>query len=335
MKSHPIVKSLLVLATVLNLVTNSASQIAGGMNETTATGLGGNNFIAGIVFSPYGTPINVRMRIRLTSPTAGEYIITTDDRGQFVFSGLVAGNYIVSIDNEKDYHSISQNVDITLSRGRQTYNISIHLVENRKVTAKPSVVNKAALEIPKKARTCYQKALKLSNDGNYTSAIEQLELALRAYPDFTMAYNEIAVQYLKLNDLEKAKEALQTALNIDSEAFEPMVNYGIVLFRLKKFPESEIALRKVLKLKDSPVGFYYLGRTLTALERFDDAETAFLTSIKLGDGEMKEAHRMLANVYINKSDNQRAIEQLTIYLELVPNAPDAPHLKQVLEQLKN
>lgn len=81
--------------------------------------------------------------------------------------------------------------------------------------------------------------------------------------------------------------------------------------------------------------FYYPERTLAALEKYDEAEKAFLSAIKLGEGEMKEAHRMLASMYINKGDNQKAIEQLTIYLKLVPNAPDAQHLRQVIEQLKN
>jgi tetratricopeptide (TPR) repeat protein len=314
---------------------HTTAQIAGGINETTGTSLGGNNFIAGTIFSPIGTPINIRTRIRLSSQTGGEYISTTDDRGQFVFSGLAAGNYTITFDGDKDFQFASQQVEVLQTRGRQTYNISIRLVENKKTTAKPGVINKAAVGIPPKAIAFYQKSLTLSKDGKYKEAIEQLKLAVGEYAEFTMAFNEIAVQYLKLNELEKAEEALQSALKIDSEAFEPMVNYGIVLYRLKKYPEGEIAMKNVLKLKDSVVGYYYLGRTLAALEKYDEAEKAFLSAIKLGEGEMKEAHRMLASMYINKGDNQKAIEQLTIYLKLVPNATDAKHLQQVIEQLKN
>lgn len=314
---------------------NNFAQIAGGINETTGTSLGGNNFIAGTIFSPIGIPINIRTRIRLSSQAGAEYISTTDDRGQFVFSGLAAGSYTITFDGDKDFQFASQQVEVLQTRGRQTYNISIRLVENKKAIAKPGVINKSNIGIPKKALDIYQKALALSKDGKYSEAIEQLKLAIGEYDKFTMAYNEIAVQYLKLNELEKAEEALQTALKIDSEAFEPMVNYGIVLFRLKKYSESEATLINVLKLKDSVVGYYYLGRTLTALEKFDDAEKAFLSAIKFGEGEMKEAHRMLASMYINKGDNQKAIEQLTIYLKLVPDAPDAKHLQQVIGQLKN
>src|SRR6185295_16583734 len=42
----------------------ATGQIAGGLTETTNAGLGGNNFVVGTVFSPAGSPINTRIRIR-------------------------------------------------------------------------------------------------------------------------------------------------------------------------------------------------------------------------------------------------------------------------------
>src|SRR5678815_1404552 len=72
-------------------------QIAGGLTETTNTRLGGNNYIAGTVYAPDGTPITVRMRIKLTSPEYGEILASTDDRGRFVFSELAAGVYTIVI----------------------------------------------------------------------------------------------------------------------------------------------------------------------------------------------------------------------------------------------
>lgn len=310
------------------------AQITGGLNETTKTGLGGNNYIVGTVFTPQGSPINTRMRIRLASQTAGEYITNTDDRGQFIFSGLAAGTYTVSIEGERDYQSVSQQIEVIQTRGAQTYSASIRLVESTKSNPKPGVVDSANLAIPKKALSYYKKSISLSKDGKSNEAIEQLKLAIKEYADFTMAYNEIGVQYLILNELEKAEEALKTAVKIAPQAFEPAINYGIVLFRLKKYSESETVLDNVLKLKDSAVGFYYLGRTQSALEKYEESEKALLSAIKTGNGEMKEAHRMLANVYINTGDKEKAIEQLTIYLKLVPNPPDVQRLKEVLERLK-
>src|SRR6185503_16736951 len=86
----------------------AAGQIAGGLTETTNTRLGGNNYIVGMVFSPAGLPINTRMNIRLTSPTWGDIMATTDDRGRFVFSGVGSGDYTIVIDGEKEFEPVRQ-----------------------------------------------------------------------------------------------------------------------------------------------------------------------------------------------------------------------------------
>src|SRR6266404_3662568 len=107
----------------------SHPQIPGGMNETTATRLGGNNFLVGTVFWPSGGPIIFRMPVTLTPPITGDVIATTDDRGQFLFSGLNAGEYSVLIDGDRNYEPVSQRVEVAQSRSPspQTYTISIRL----------------------------------------------------------------------------------------------------------------------------------------------------------------------------------------------------------------
>ncbi len=321
---------------LLVLVSANRSQIAGGMNETTATRLGGNNYLTGTVYSPAGRPISVRMGIRLSSPTAGDYIITTDDRGQFVFSGLVAGTYSIVIDHERDFEAVSQTVDIIQSRNAspQTYMMTVQLIDRRTTDRKPGVINNLSADVPKEASVLYRKALDLAKAGDHEAAIEQLRLAVYEYPKFTLALNEIGVQFLKLNQLEKADLVLQLALKIDHEAYEPLMNRGIALFRLKRYVESESSLRSALKVNDTAVGHYCLGRTLTGLKRYDDAEKELNSALELGGDAMNEAHRMLASMYIAKGDNRRAAEQLKEYLKLVPGAADAEHLRQVILELK-
>lgn len=313
------------------------AQIAGGMTETTNTNLGGNNFIVGTVFWPSGRPINVRMAIKLASMTKGDIMANTDDNGQFIFSKVGAGNYFIVIDGEQDFEPLAQAVDISTSRNPvpQTYNVSVRLRDKTKSGMKPAVIDQASLGIPKRASEFFKKAGALSAAGDHKGAVEQLEHAIAEYPGFFDAYNELGVQYMQLNDLAKADATLQLALKIKANGFEPLVNRGITLFRLKRYPDAETSLRAAIAAKEqSAVAHYYLGRTQIGLEKYDAAETELNQAIKIGGDDMKEGHRMLANLFIQKGDDRNAVKELEIYLKLAPGAPDAANLRKVINQLK-
>lgn len=333
-------RSVLLAVIFLYSVALAAGQIAGGLTETTNTRLGGNNYIVGTVFSPNGVPINTRMSIRLSSPTWGDILATTDDSGRFVFSGVGSGVYTVVIDGEKEFEPVRQEVDIIRPRSSvpETYTMSIRLraIENVKSKAeKPSVISATNAGVPKRAMDLYQKASTLTAAKDYKGAIEKLKLAVAEYPAFVNALNQMGVLYLKLNDLEMADEALQAALRIKPDAYEPLVNRAIALFRLGRFKDAETVLRETLKVKaESPVAYYYLGRTLNKMGRNNEAETAYLTCIKMSPDEFKEAHRLLAVIYLDRGASQRVIEELETYLRLVPTAPDAADLRKVIERIK-
>jgi Tfp pilus assembly protein PilF len=329
------VSNLILLSTLF--VFPVRSQIAGGMNETTSSNWGGNNYIAGIVFWPDGSPVNTRISIKLQSMTKGEILASTDDSGKFVFSRLSSGLYTVVVDGGRELETVNQEIEIIQARnsGSQTYSVTIRLRYKAKSEAKPSVIKADQAAVPKKALEIYRQAVKLARSSDHRAAIEQLKLAIAEYPSYLDALNELGVQYMRLNELEKADEALQSALKIKPEAFEPLVNYGIVLFRLQRFDEAESILRAALEVKkNSSVVHYYLGRTLTELQRFDEAEKELKLALTDSDDQMTEVHRMLANLYIAKGENKQAVKVLETYLELVPTAPDAEKLRRVISELK-
>lgn len=335
-----LMRRMILLAITLGYsATLVTAQIAGGINETTNTRHGGNNYIVGTVYAPDGFPISTRMRIKLNSPTWGDIIVTTDERGQFVFSGVGSGTYTVIIDSEKEYQPVSQAVEIIRERNitPDTYTVTIRLREadSSKPTTKPSVVNAANAGVPKKALDYYDKASKLARDKDYLGAIKELELAVAEYPSYVSALTLIGMLHMKLNELDKADEAFKAALKIDPEAYEPLLNRSITLFKLSKFKDAETLLRKTLKVKpESAAAYYYLGRTLNKLGKNDEAEKAFLTCTEKSPGEFKEAHRLLAAIYLDRGKLERVVEQLEIYLKLVPTAPDADNLRMVIEQNK-
>jgi Flp pilus assembly protein TadD len=300
------------------------------------TGLGGVNTINGSVIAG-GQRLQRRITVRIQSMTRGDRVVMTDDYGNFTFRGLVSGDYTILIDKEKDFRPFSQVVSIIQPRGfpPQTYTLSVRLEWKEPKDAKPAVLNVEFANVPKPALVHYDNALEQAKRNDHSAAIEELKLAIKEYPSFSQAFNELGVQYLKLNELEKADESFQEAVKINPDAVSSLINRGITNVLMKRYGEAVPILRKsLLKNKQSAVAHYFLGQALANLGLFDDAEKELLASLELGKEEMKEAHRILAIIYASRGARQQAADQLDAYLKLAPDAPDAQKLKDKVRQLR-
>jgi TolA-binding protein len=324
-------------AIVVSSAALAMGQLAGGLTESTNTRLGGNNYIVGTVYAPEGVPIKTRMRIKLASLEWGDILASTDENGKFVFSEVGAGLFTIVIDREKEYEPVAYEVNITRARNivPETHFVSIRLRAVEEKKPKPGVVSVANAGVPKAALDHYEAASKLSQEKDYKGAIKELKLAVSEYPQFVNAHNQMGVLYLRLNELDNAESAFKAALKIDPEAYEPLLNRGVALYRLGKFKDAETSLRASLKVKaDTPVAYYFLGRTLNKLNRNEEAETALLTCLKTNPDDFKEAHRVLAAIYLDRGVLARVVEELETYLKVVPTAPDADNLRKVIEESK-
>jgi len=300
------------------------------------TGLGGVNTISGSVIAA-GQRLQRRLSVRLQTMTRGDRVVMTDDYGNFVFRGLMSGNYTIVIDKEKEFQPFSQAVTIIQPRGfpPQTYTLSVRLELKERTDAKPGVINVEFANVPEPARVYFNNALEQAKKNDHLAAIEQLKLAIKEYPSFMLAFNELGVQYLKLNQLEDADAAFQGALKITPDALAPLVNRGIANVMMKRYGEAVPILRKAVKKDEqSAVGHYFLGQALANLGLFEEAEKELLVSLTLGKEEMKEAHRILAIIYTSRGARKEAADELEAYLKVAPDVPDAAKLKDKIRQLR-
>ncbi|HYJ87173.1 MAG TPA: tetratricopeptide repeat protein [Pyrinomonadaceae bacterium] len=326
----------LVLLTLFVVVRVAAQGIPQGA-ASTDTGFGGVNSISGMIVSSTGQRIQRRVSVRLRTMTRGDRVSTTDEYGNFVFRGLPSGDFVVVIDKEQDFEPFSQNVSVIQPRGMppQTYHLSIRLELKGRPEARPGVLNAEFANVPKPALVHYNNAADQAKKKNHQGAIEQLKLAIQEYPSFTLAFNELGVQYLKLNQLEKADEAFQDALKITPDSFAALINRGIANVMLKRYGEAIPILRKALKKNDqSAVGHYFLGQALANSGLFEQAEKELLASLELGKEQMKEAHRLLAIIYSSRGAKKQAADELEAYLKLAPNTSDAEQLRETIRKLK-
>jgi len=303
----------------------------------TDTGLGGGNAITGTILLPSGQRLQRRVTIRLQTMTKGDRVTTTDEYGKFAFRGLINGEYQIIIDKEKDFEPYRQSVDIRQFRGTppQVYTLNIRLNAKEEIKPKPGVLNAELANVPERALAHFNTATEQAKNNEHQAAIEELKLAIKEYPKFMLALNELGVQYLKMNQPQNADEAFQAALKIDPDAFPALINRGIANVMMERYGEAVPILRKALKKNDqSAVGHYFLGQAMANLGLFNDAEKELVASLTLGKEEMKEAHRILAIIYSARGDKKQAADHLEEYLKLAPNVADAEKLREKIRQLR-
>jgi tetratricopeptide (TPR) repeat protein len=261
----------------------------------------------------------------------GDRVATTDDKGNFAFVGVPRGDYVVIIDKEQGFEPYSETVSVIAGA---TPHLVIRLRLKGEAKSTPGVLN-AEFANAENALATYQKALQSAQAGNNKAAIEQLKQAISEYPDFMLAYNELGVQYLQVGELNKADEALTKALKLAPDSATPRLTHGILLTVMGKFNLAVTELQAALKQRDqSANGHLYLGQALANLGRFDEAEVQLKRAIELGGDDVKDAHRFLGGIYLQRGDRDRGVAEFETYLKLAPKAKDAEQIRQIVKQNK-
>ena len=299
---------------------------------STDAGWGGGG-ITGMVLSSTGQRFSRRISVCLRSRDKGDRVTTTDDKGNFAFTGVPRGDYVVIIDKEQDFEPFSQDISVTPFSGAPYLSIRLRLKGEAK--SGPGVVNAEFANVPSRAVAFYQKAQEQAQAGNNKAAIEQLQKAIAEYSNFMLAFNELGVQYLRLGELDKADESLAKALKLAPDSATPLLTHGILLTVMGKFNLAVTELQTALKQREqSANGHLYLGQALANLGRFAEAEVQLTRAIELGADEMKDAHRFLGAIYLQRGERGKAVAEFEIYLKLAPKAEEAEQVRQLIRQNK-
>lgn len=292
--------------------------------------------IQGTVFLPSGRRAAEGILVKLDGNVVGTRRASTDGGGDFSFNSLPAADYAITVDAGPDYEPVRQSVviygntgNVGLGNAGDTTKLDIHL--------QPKAVSDAVLfaGVPKEAVDNYKKAMESVRAGNRKKAVGELNAALTAYPNFSLALRELGVQYLQLKEMDKLAESMEALLKLTPDDPHAHLNLGIALYNLKKFADAETHLREAVRLASTDsVAHYYLGMTLVSVKKYGDAEKELELAISNGGGNIALAHKYLGGLYMG-SKNPKAADELEKYLKLDPKAADAERIKATIKELRS
>lgn len=347
-KTHVVVtaKALLLLDCALAIllvgpVASWAQTVGGSRGLTTGDG---THTIQGRIFVPPATPTR-SFKINLESSDALPTSTVTDEDGTFRFNGLRAGQYTIVVDGGREYEGVREAVTVE-SSGPNSGAVQVNIQLRPKIDA----ANAAFAGVPKAALDAYRKGVAAAQKGDSRTAVQFLEQAVAAAPDFAMGLSDLGSQYEKQFQWTKAAETFTALVKLKPADASAQLNLGIALYNEgvalmdqkkyedaeKMFNECEAHLREAVRLKSpGPAAHYYLGMMLLKFKLYDEAQKELELAISNGGENLALAHRYLAGVYVATHKNKEAADELEKYLKLEPKAPDAEKIKNSIKDLRN
>jgi len=255
--------------------------------------------------------------------------MTANKKGRFAFGGLAGGNWqiFVTADGFGDTqitHAIQQIPDNPLAKV---------VMNDPPAPTKVDLLSEDA--------TLVDKGKKLFAEAKYDEALEAYEEFLIKQPDFYQTHLLIGNCYREKGEYEKAMEKYKEALsNAPTDGSDKDViasinsAIGELYIRKNDLVTAQTYFQKSLSInpKDEILAynvgeiFFSNNKTAEAIKYFKLAST-----IKPNWGQ---PYLKMGYTYLNTADYKNAIASFNKFMELSPDSPDVPVIKELIESLK-
>ena len=337
-------RKLLFFAFLLTILL-STSSLAQGINPNAGGGgTRGAHVIRGKLFLPNGRLPEQRIRVVLEVSTGGIYSDTfSDSVGNFEFRSLPNNNYKIVVPSDGfTYESAQENLEVSGAASR-TFSVQFYLREKAgNAISKDKMISAGEMtqDVPKAAKKSYEQGLKRMKDGKNNEAVSLFQDALKSYPEYVLALNKLGECYLYEEKLQAAQSEFEKAIAINAKYPISQINLGMLMVKSQRYDAAIEHLDAALRLNESfPMAHLYLGiawleKTPQDVSNLEKAEKSFSKALALGGKDMANVHKYMFNIHIRRKQVDKAAAELEAYLEALPDAPDAPGIKQMLGKLK-
>ncbi len=339
---QPLFRLLCLCVTSLFFALNVCAQNPS-RNDSNSGGSRNSHIIRGKIFQPNGTFTERRLRVVLELTSGGIFgEAFSDSVGNFEFRSLASNNYRVVVPGDNQtYETATETVEVSGPISR-TFMVQIYLREKNsdQNSTKDKMISSFVQEVPKSAKKNFEQGLKKLKDGKNDEAATAFQAAIKEFPDYVMAHDKLGQFYFAQQKLPEAQVEFEKALAVGPKYPLSHVNLGMLLTQQKRYDEAIEHLEMANRLDDSyPMAHMYLGivfweKSAQQPEKLDSAEHAFQRALVLGGKNMAQVHKYMFNIQMRRKDYGKASSELEAYLAAVPNAPDAPQIKETIEKLK-
>jgi Flp pilus assembly protein TadD len=160
------------------------------------------------------------------------------------------------------------------------------------------------------------------------NAIAAGERAIEIHPTYFNAMLDLGMMYLKIGDVEKAKNIFNRSLEINPNHITPNLNLGLIYYSLKEYTPAIQVLESARKNNKEGIGkieagsfeqlYMFLGRCYFNNGQLDQANVV-LSEASASLPENGKFYVLLANMYAQNNDFENAVLYLEKSLNIIPN----------------
>jgi Tfp pilus assembly protein PilF len=274
----------------------------------------------------------------------GQTVTRTD--GDFYFPNLSPGAYEIEV-TMTDYVTQTQTVEVVNNiRGSYQEVVSVEFVLRPKpgsATTPPGT--NFVQDVPKAARTSYEKATVKLREGKSDEAVALLREAIAGFGDYFQAHLALAGELYRLNKYDEAVQSLEQARLINDRDATVYYLFGLVMVKQRKFTAAEYAFRGAISYNVNHAGsHYYRGLALIEMgfhgdakhkaENLAEAERELGRALELSQSRMSEVYLQRARIYESRKEYEAAARELESFLRAEPNAKNAPVVREAVVKLR-
>jgi len=166
----------------------------------------------------------------------------TDTSCEVDFRGVSPGDYRLVISGRGFAGIESSQIALTSFDDKTPIEVKIPLAhDSRSPSASTSVTD---LRIARNAAKEFNRATHEMQQQNWKSAATLLQRAIKIYPEYAAAFNNLGVVYARMGDRGREFEALRQAIAIDPHYASAHLNLARMDIATDKFPEAETELNE-------------------------------------------------------------------------------------------
>lgn len=262
----------------------------------------------------------------------------TNGEGEVNFRITGEGAFHVRVTGTEIQEAVSESVAINpLDRSRTIFARVKPRTDAKTEATNPELgkmTSAAELRIPQEARKLFDKATDAWKAKEYQQAGDYYQQAIKAYPKYDAAYNNLGVVYMKLDRVDDATAAFETAVKLNEKDADADRNLARVLIRKGDYPKAEDFAKKSLAVDPSePSGLLLVAISELQTGQFAAAIRNAQRVHQLPHDGFASCHYVAGQAFEHLNQLQSARVEYQLYLQELPDGPDALDVRAGLSRI--